>query len=183
MRHTFHAIFLPVLLIVAGVLHAAEPRLLVQRDFDATPEGSVPEEISDNSDWKQGAVTFSVVPSPKGKSGRSLRCGVKRFGQFIIGRLPIEDGHVYRVAVGLASLHESRPLVVQVRQYDTPWTVYGKLQGNALPDGLRHPLTFTFTAGATDPQAFIYVIAGDGDGELLVDDLTVADLGVAPARK
>ena len=142
---------------------------ILERNYDRERIGSVPEGVMDNSDWNGGKVEPAVVAA---RDGQALRLKVSRFGQIVLAWVPLEAGSMYVVTSDLEGGAARQTVVLQVRQWDFPHTVYG--QGDFVLNGSgRQTLSFTFKARESSPSVPLFFIV-HGEGTFLLDHLRFA---------
>lgn len=148
------------------VAPAPQDQIVMLNDYDKDELGSVAG-VGDNSDWKGGKVTARVVADG---NGRALECQVSKFGQATLAWPKLQGGRMNVVSADVRSSKPNQNVTLQVRQWDTPYTVHGG--GSFVVGPETTHASFAFYAQG-DNSVPIFMIT-EGDVTLTVDNLRLA---------
>ncbi len=147
-----------------------DPRVLYQDSFDKVKKGSLPSGIRDDSAWKKTKAELRVHDDD---DNGWLEIGSAGFAQIDMQRISIKQGARYRVLGRLSSLGEPRKVNVMMRQFNSPFKVYGSANVETADKDASRVL-LEFVADANDGNAHLYMII-QGDASLRLDELIVVE--------
>ncbi len=149
-----------------------QTRVLFAQDFEEAPLGDPPPPLQDNSGWAGSTVPMAVVDSGDPRHGRVLECRVAGYCQIILGQISMQQGHLYRVTLDIAS-RGGQNVTLILRHDTSPYTVY--VTSLEVTNEEMHTVSF-LGRGLKDAPSVLLMLLMNGYTTLTIDNILIEEV-------